>query len=355
MNNLPMTVKTAPCKQRDSNIELLRIIAMMLVVAIHAGFTSLGKPTPDFLHAKPGQAAFIFADMAVSVVCVNTFVFISGWFGIKFKPVHICSLLFQTLFFSVLIFMCLCFADSGKWLTPDNLGSILMLHSSDYWFIKSYILLSLFAPILNLFFEQAGKRAIEIFLIIFFSIQSVFAWLSINGISEFCGGYSAVSFIGLYLLARYVRVYGSGIRIMSKSSTFYFAVFFGIAFLQATVAFAVTMCGFSCTGRLFTYTNPLVIVQSLCLFLAFARMNTFRSRAVNYIASSCLAVYLLHGSPFLLRTYYAGTVSRIFSSFPLPGAIAVCFFFILTVFAFSIAVDKVRLRIWSVVSSAFIH
>ena len=40
-------------KTRDSNMELLRLVAMLLVMIVHASFRALPKPTPDSIAAAP--------------------------------------------------------------------------------------------------------------------------------------------------------------------------------------------------------------------------------------------------------------------------------------------------------------
>ena len=66
--------------------------------------------------------------------------------------------------------------------------------------------LYLFAPVINSFIENASKKQVQIFLISFYLFQTVYAWISPNGAAFFQTGYSSISFIGLYMLARYIRL-----------------------------------------------------------------------------------------------------------------------------------------------------
>ena len=90
-------------KVRDSNIELLRIVAMILVLFLHSNYFSLGGVElyniqtlihPSYIRALAEQ---------LCIICVNLYVFISGWFGIKPSIKGVLSLLFQVLFFHILI------------------------------------------------------------------------------------------------------------------------------------------------------------------------------------------------------------------------------------------------------------
>lgn len=70
----------APSK-RQLNIELLRILAMLMVPGLHANFTSLKLPSTDIILTPSGLARVFLEFMCL--VAVNVFVMISGWFNIR--------------------------------------------------------------------------------------------------------------------------------------------------------------------------------------------------------------------------------------------------------------------------------
>ena len=74
------------------------------------------------------------------------------------------------------------------------------------WFIKAYLGLYIIAPVLNAFVNNAEKKAFQKVLLSFFIFQTAYSWIS-GGAVFFEGGYSTMSFIGLYLLARYVKLH----------------------------------------------------------------------------------------------------------------------------------------------------
>lgn len=81
---------------------------MAPVLFNHTGFLSLGIPSATDVQNAPILSFLIFSNMALSVVCVNTFVLLSGWFGIKWHKSKILQLIFQVLFFSILVFAVMC-------------------------------------------------------------------------------------------------------------------------------------------------------------------------------------------------------------------------------------------------------
>lgn len=58
---------------------------MFLVVLVHTDFFSLEAPTLAELHTRPADAVIRILVESISIVCVNVFIMISGWFGIRPK------------------------------------------------------------------------------------------------------------------------------------------------------------------------------------------------------------------------------------------------------------------------------
>ena len=61
-------------KTRDSNMELLRIISMLLVLVVHASFKSLGTPDADDICNYPVSSVLRFFSESFSAICVNVFI-----------------------------------------------------------------------------------------------------------------------------------------------------------------------------------------------------------------------------------------------------------------------------------------
>lgn len=117
--------------KRESNFELLRIIAMMMVLLVHANYLSLGRPTPEAISNAPfGSFIQSFAQQ-LCIICVNLFILISGWFKIKVSFKGLASFLFQILFYNVLIicaFSCTDYPISPK---------LILVTLHNYWFVPA--------------------------------------------------------------------------------------------------------------------------------------------------------------------------------------------------------------------------
>lgn len=86
-------------KVRESNFELLRNLAMFMVLVIHANFVSLPRPLTDELVSSPGPTAFRYYIESLGIVCVDVFVLISGWFRVNTNARSVIGFVFQVLFF----------------------------------------------------------------------------------------------------------------------------------------------------------------------------------------------------------------------------------------------------------------
>ena len=331
---------------RQSNIELLRLIAMLLIIVGHTPLLSLLSKQP--ITDTPLTSFLTFGFKGLTICSVDVFVLISGWFGIRYKGERLLSLLFQTLFFSIIVYTTLALWKPLQYLNLDALSTIIMFHSDDYWFIKAYIGLYLFAPMLNKYIEAATEKQLRIFLIIFYTFQTIYGWLNLYGAHWFEGGFSMVSFCGLYILARYVRLY-----FKEERKYFWLTLYMSAGLLIGLMCFVLALMDLNIYGRLLTYTNPLVVCEALFVLLFFQNLN-FKSKYINYLAASCLAMYLLHAHPLVLWPIFRATINNWLSSLPINISLIYSSLFIIAFILAAIIIDIIRKKIWNIATKSFI-
>lgn len=190
---------------RQSNLELLRIIAMFFILVVHSDFKSLGIPSmSDFYNYQVASTTRIIIQ-SLALVCVNIFILISGWFGIRPSIRGFSRLLFQILFFFVGIYL-LQIIFFGVPINLNGLRACIFMTRSDDWFIKAYMGLYIISPVLNKFLANIEEEKLRWILINFYIFQTLYGC---SGAAEYIrDGYSVFSFIGLYLLAGYFRRFG---------------------------------------------------------------------------------------------------------------------------------------------------
>ena len=309
---------------------------MVMILGLHVNFLAIGGPSTQDITSSPFQSFIrLFAEYAC-IVGVNVFVLISGWFGISYKPKGIVQFLFQNLFFSLTIYII--FAVTGEVeLNRLNIMSSFLLYKNAYWFVWAYLVLYIMAPMLNAFIEKSDKHTLKRFLVLFFIIQTIASIFTNTGFYK--AGYDPLSFIGLYLLARYFKLYRE-----NKGKYLYTFIFSLCVLSNTLICFMTPYLGVN-KGTVFSicgsYVNPLNIIAALSLLLFFTKLD-FKSKAVNNIATSCFAVYLLH-MHFCVSDYYINTAKELYDKFSGITYFAAIIALFVAVFIVSIILDRIRI------------
>ena len=122
--------------ERESNIELLRIVSMLMVVLVHIDGASLGLPQALTVAATT-RDVWQLAVEALVIIGVNCFTLISGYFGIRLRVRTALGYLFQCLFYAVAM------ATLAWIIRPDKVGADIWLQSwmvlthTDLWYVPS--------------------------------------------------------------------------------------------------------------------------------------------------------------------------------------------------------------------------
>lgn len=338
-------------KERLSNLELLRIVSMLLVLVLHANYLGIHAPTCLDLDNTPFTTAFRCLIESLSIVAVNVFVLISGWFGIKFNFNKLSSLCFQILFFSLGFFIVFSFISPSEAFTINRIKGVFLMNG-DYWFVKAYLILFILSPVLNAFIDHVSQKQFFITLATFYAFHTVYGWLMDASVNFTMNGTTGLSFIGLYLLGRYQRLYPSKYSTMNKYNDL--LIYIGCAILLCACNLFLLHYGIdvSVEGRLFSYASPLVIIASVYLMLFFSKLS-FQSKCINWIASSCLAVYLFHCNGFFFGKYYRQVIEQIYyhSFYPIIGTLM----YIFAIYLIAVFIDRVRIYCWNYISHHLFH
>ena len=340
-------------KNRQSNIELLRIISIFLILVTHADFWALGEPSSaELINNSLSSFSRIFFE-SLSIICINIFVLISGWFSIRATFKGVAKLLFQVYFVLLLIY--LVYILFG-WDTINFRSlSKCFIVGHEFWFIKAYLGLFILSPVLNAFVNTVSEKVLRYVLIAFFTFQTIYGWVT-PGAWFLHYGYSITSFAGLYLLARYVKLYMIerplevkwGGKINNNRRVVYFLVFCGLTLFNAIIyiiGYYLPYIGLHLRTMAFAISSPLVILQSLSLLLFFSKLEIKHSPIINFVAASSFSVFILQSSQD--ATLYSHIINHIYSNF--EGLICLAFIFsvIVAYFVVGVFIDQIRKLFWS--------
>lgn len=316
---------------RQTNMELCRIIAMLLVVTVHSGFATFGNASKF-----DGTYWGIIMMQSFAIVGVNLFVLITGYFSVSFKLRSIAKLVWACFFYALIALVVNLLL--GRSVVLKNAFWV----SNSIWYIGTYIGLLCFSPILNACIEKMDKTQHGILIIVLLIFQTWYEYIP-RLIHDFHSGYSILSFMILYLIARYVRLYDFPSFIKKYDIWIYIVCSLCIAAcMTSSVVFRVYPQW--AASLLFKYNRPLVILSSLGLFAFFALREMRYNKVVNYIALSCIGVLLLHTSPFF-HEYVAGLFRNLFVSYSGVILVVIWMGVISSEFAIAVLVDQVRIFI----------
>lgn len=323
---------------RDSNFELLRIIAMFLVLVYHANGQSIGSVSYSDYVENPINALTRTLFTSISVICVNLFILISGWFGIKPSLKGFIGFLFQCIYIygGIYLFLILIGKES---FSLHGIGITLCLSGGIGWFVPSYMMLYILAPILNKFIESTSSKDIGKFLIAFYIFQTIYTYT--KGTIFLNGGFTPISFMGLYVLARFIRNYKSDNY--KLGSTLYIIT----TILLIIINFVILK--FNLPINIYQYSDPFVIISS-CGFLMWASTWKLKyNKYINWISSSSFAVYLFHQYPFDNR-FFEIVARNIYEEYFGFKFLIIIFIFLVSTFMLGILFDKPRKWIWQYIS-----
>ncbi len=338
-------VRSITVGPRQSNIELLRIVAMFLVLVVHADFLSLGVPSPQEFHTDSVAAYGRMFFESLAIVSVNVFVLISGWFTIKPTIKGICNFLFQYYFLAVAIYAVGILSGKCDANVLNFIVNIGLIQYLGYWFIKAYLILYVLSPVLNSFVMHASKRTMLMTLAGFLILQSIWSSISWLNTAYFQRGYSPLSFIGLYILAHTIRRYYSGVTMRSACLIFLISLISLFVFSSVVYAFGLSFIPID----FFAYSNPLVIAESVGLMLIFTKLKIRPNRIINWISASSFAVYIIHIHPVVF-SLYKEIISRVYENTNSIMTLLCIALFLIGVFAVAIIFDQPRKVLWNLIS-----
>lgn len=304
-------------EKRMANFELLRIITMMMVVAMH--YFHYAGMLPQLTDRLSQDNIFALFFQSLSIVAVNVFVIISGYFMVKsrFKFRRFFRLVFQVLFYTLFIPLVLSIFGMPVIAEAEGIYGIMEyifpFSTKHYWFITAYMILYLISPFLNAAFENIEKVKLKkIILILLFLFCGVKSFVPILfAFDSF--GYDFGWFICLYLTGAYIRVYG--LPLLNKKSRGLF-VYLLSAMLILTVKFASQ--GLYMKLGLFKYFYEVpfhynfifVYLAAIGLFFFFMNINikeSWLAALIRGAAQTCLGVYLLHMNIDIRDNWYLWT------------------------------------------------
>ena len=293
-------------KKRDANIELFRVILMFGIVVLHAAYVSIGP----FYWLNSGL-----------MWCVDGFVLITGFYGLKFSFLKLVRLYVWAAVCSILVEL-MALAILGEFISFAGVLRGSWRHLCSSWFLHAYALMMCLSPIGNVVFEMTqekcrGWRSLicsRTFLVLLPFLFSVFVWgfstelpylhriiPSTPGLSSFTG----LTLFAVYLIGRLYRVFDLGRSI----NTLWLVS-------SLPLLFSIQIIGYGWFGH---YASPFSLLMALVIFELFRRSRVANTigRLAIIIAPSMFSVYMFHGHSLGFRALKDLIYSLTAMGFPL--------------------------------------
>lgn len=371
--------------KRKSGIELLRIICMLSIIVLHA-YCYGGI---DEIADQRGGAFEATTDLIWSFfrTPVNVFVIITGYFmnkdSLDFKKSYrrIPKVYLTMLFYSITATLAALLINnahgfeindaniytnsidklntysqnelSGNLLVYSLIKMFFPILSSEWYFLTNYIIILLLSPFINYVLNGIDKKQFKILLGLLFVFLSILPTLSsMGGFKEIFSikkvvpleyGKSLISFIFMYIIGAYLKRF---VKDDDKIHLKYLGFFIILCIADFSLHLFANIIKLNDVGLYNNsvfgqFSNPLVILESVCIFLFF-RGFQFRSKIINYIAGTTIGIYAIHEHPLLRGFIWSHNEFGNPKFYNNPWGIPLIILMILAIFASCALIDAAR-------------
>lgn len=279
-------VNNGNIKARNSAIELLRLLAMFMIVYYHL----------ILFFIEPIDANPIYKAIQIPFhIGVILFVLISGFYGIhpSFRG-----------FFKILCIVAVYYLPLRLWYVYKmNMGGIAMLDSfhvlfkTPYWFVRTYLCLYLISPLLNKCLKDISTKERSYYI---FALAIIVVYLGILQCDiSLIDGKNLANFMLIYIIGDTIRHEQQRLKIVPNWCFFSTFTFFNLLLMVLYVLFSNFAISDIIWNWSFPYYSPFLIISSVLFFIPFTRI-VLCSPVINFVASSVFSVYIIHHQPTIL-------------------------------------------------------
>lgn len=285
-------------KKRNSRLELLRIISILAVIALHA-----------YRHASDGillMDGFSVNHIILQLICswglvgVNCFFIISSFFLLDSNRINefkLFSIILTTCLFSILIYILDIFVWKNSFSIMGIIKGLISPFDDTYWYITCYLLLYIIHSYLNRIIKSLNIKELRDISCICFVITFIFKTLIVNAPI----GNIGVP-ISIYFIIAYYKVEGKKhtqlLRQLSMASV--------VCVLGCQLFVSILPEGIRslqiikyCVTQIMAKFSPFMLIIALDLFDRFNNSKEFHSAFINNVSTHILAVYVIHENDYL--------------------------------------------------------
>ena len=333
-------------KQRLPNFEILRVMAMLMIVVWHFyvhGLLFLSEKTDfdgiGFSLTNATDCCLYFIHQCFIIISrmgVNLFVMITGYFMITSPPKweKVPIIWFQVMFYCVAIYAIAVGAGFFDLSIREVVSQFLPILNDKYWFVTQYVGLIVLSPIINILVKNLSKKQYRMLLIVLGAMDFIVLCYGYGLL--YSGEHTLFHFIAMYLLAGYIRIHAADI--LAKKSFIAFclsviAIFLAFVLYEAYLDFRLSQPLSNMELSLaFIDNKSFTIFTSLFFFLWISKVEikqNWFTKSLVWMAPYTFGVYLIHDSDYIRRLLwdsilrYADVYSPWFVAYILAACVAI--------------------------------
>ena len=330
-------------KQRDSNLELLRIITMLVIVAHHYVVNS--GLISEILECKDwsNNALFLLLFGCGGKIGINCFVMITGYF-MCLSSVSVrkyLKLILQVEFYKIVFYIL--FVSFGKidFSVSSCLKSLLPIVSIKHNFVGCFLVFYLMIPFLNVLIRGLSRKQHQMLLLFSVFFFVVLPQLSVSYEFNYVGWFTVV-----YFIASYLRKFPPFMFENKKIVSVGLLLSLALSFLSVVMGY----WWFLKTGHAVWYyfvidsNSVFAVLVSIFLFLFFKNLHISYSKLINLIAASCFGVLLIHANSDAMRHFLWHDLLHNTSFFNSNYLVYHAFFSVFSIYVVCTIIDFIRIH-----------
>lgn len=190
---------------RNSNFEVLRIIAMALIILTHC----CTHNTVDYqiVYQEHFFSGLLLQWAMVGRLGVALFIMIFGYYGVKhsFNTKRLINLIVEVLTYSIVTYLVISLIDPSWFSISGFVKSLLPIATHKYWFISAYVIFYLFTPLLNKGLRKLSRTQFLGLVLIMVVLWSLAPTISFHKIDYYSN--ELVQFLLLYCIGAFMSLH----------------------------------------------------------------------------------------------------------------------------------------------------
>lgn len=267
---------------RNSNIEILRFFLMTLILIWHVLVHGYDLKNIGYLSISSENIYFKILLLVITSPAVNCFMFISGFYGIRFSIKKLIYFILMSYFCFLIVNI---FLYKNELFSIKNfIKNIFPFATGYWWFLTNYLIIFILSPIFEKYFTNSEKSKIRNIIIIF----GVFNILHFTNLISNSGS-NLTNLLFMYLLGRYFYHYPLTIKRINWIIIFIICVLF--LFLLNILLYTYNYHKLIFISL--SYDNLIIILMFISIFYIVHLSRPYYNNTMNKIFSPLFFIYLI--------------------------------------------------------------